>query len=68
MALSLIAVSTEALSIVAISISALTALWTVGWSIYTHRRQTRPRVIVLGTHAFPMYSDGQAGEASVDVT
>ncbi len=66
--LSIIAVSTELLSIIAILISALTALWTIVWSIYTHRRQTRPQVTVLGTFALPLYLDGQAGKQSVDVT
>jgi hypothetical protein len=36
------------LSIIAISLSTLTLLWTIGWSVYTHRQSTRPSVIVLG--------------------
>ena len=57
-----------ALSIIAICISALTFLWTIGWSIYTHRRATQPSIVVFGTFAAPVYPGGNMGEPSVDVT
>jgi len=57
-----------ALSVIAISISALTFLWTIAWSIYTHRQRTRPRVVVQAAYALPVYPGGGAGAPSVDVT
>lgn len=55
------------LAVTAIFISALTLLWTIGWSIYTHRRATRASVVVLGAFAFPVYPGGSAGEVSMNV-
>jgi hypothetical protein len=57
-----------ALSIIAISLSALTFLWTIGWSLYTHRRSTRPSVLVSGSFALPLSEGGEAGATAVDVT
>jgi hypothetical protein len=57
-----------ALSIIALLISGLTFLWTIGWSIYTHRRATSPSIIVLGTFAVPVYPGGGVGVPCVDVT
>lgn len=67
-ALPIIAISASKLSIIAISLSALTFLWTIGWSIYTHRQSTRPNVVVRGTFAVPIYPGGAAGAVSIDVT
>ena len=39
---------TTALSIIAISISALTFAWTIAWSVYTHRRANRLGAKVTG--------------------
>lgn len=55
------------LSIVAIAISGLTLLWTIGWSIYTHRRSTLARVAVTNSFSIPVYGD-QLGEAAIDIT
>lgn len=55
------------LSIVAIAISGLTLLWTIGWSIYTHRRTTLARVAVTNAFSIPVFGD-QLGEAVVDIT
>ena len=43
------------LSVVAISISGLTLLWTIGWSIFTHRRTTLARITVTSALSFPLY-------------
>lgn len=55
------------LSIIAVSIAALTFLWTIAWSIYTHREASRPRVVVLGAFALPLVND-QPGPTCVGVT
>lgn len=56
------------LSLIAITISGLTFIWTIGWSVYTHRRATRPDIVVLATFALPVYPGGGLGVPSVDVT
>lgn len=55
------------LSIIAISISALTLFWTIGWSIYTQRRRTRPSLIVGAWFVVPL-DDGGLTDPAVDVT
>jgi hypothetical protein len=55
-------------AVVAVTISLLSLAWTVGWSIYTHRRTTRPAVTVRGTWAFPVSDSGPGDEILIDVT
>lgn len=60
--------SATAISVIAIVISGLAFLWTIGWSVHTHRRTTRPRVVVRGVFSMPVYPGGGLGDPSVDVT
>jgi hypothetical protein len=56
------------LSVLAIVIAGLSFVWTVVWSVYTHRRQTTPSVVVSVSFALPLYAGGRAGEQAIDVT
>jgi hypothetical protein len=71
------------ISIVALTLALLSFLWTIGWSIYTHRKTTRPQVQVEGrfsvlgtepvmrTYGFIVVNDGLVpatiSSASVEV-
>jgi hypothetical protein len=55
------------LSIVAISISGLTLLWTIGWSVFTHRRTTLARVTVKSSFSFPIYGMSP-GDPAISIT
>ena len=54
-------------AVVAATISVLSFLWTVGWSIYTHRRATRPAVTVRSAWTIPVFG-GSLGEQMIGVT
>jgi hypothetical protein len=60
------------LSIIAISLSGLTLLWTIGWSIYTHRHATTPSLSVEGGYGMPAYDTpgggSRLGDQALDVT
>jgi hypothetical protein len=43
------------LGLAALIVSGLTLVWTAAWSVYTHRRATRPRVTVRASWGFPTY-------------
>lgn len=55
------------LSIVAIAISGAALAWTIGWSVYTHRRATRPSLTVRASFGIPVYG-GELGEQAISVT
>ena len=56
-----------ALSIVALSISGLTLLWTIGWSVFTHRHATQAKVAVKTSFSIPVYGT-QLGDQAIDIT
>jgi hypothetical protein len=55
------------LSIVAISISGLTLVWTIGWSVYTHRKATRADVTVRASYSLPVYGP-TVGDPAISIT
>lgn len=55
------------LAIVAIGISGITLLWTIGWSVYTHRSTTLARLTVRSSFSIPVY-DNHLGPATIDIT
>ena len=57
----------QTLSIVAIAISGLTLVWTIVWSIYTHRRATRADLTVRGSISYPTYGP-TIGNPCLDMT
>jgi hypothetical protein len=61
-----------AISIVAISISGLTLVWTIVWSIYTHRRTTLAQVTVTSGLSIPMYGQTPGtmapGDTAIGIT
>lgn len=62
----MLAATATTLSIAALAIAGASFAWTIGWSIYTHRRATRPALKVSTSFALPMYGT-QAGVESVSV-
>jgi hypothetical protein len=60
-------VAAVVLSIVAISISGLTLVWTIGWSVFTHRRTTLARITVTSGLSFPLYGS-TPGDLAVGIT
>jgi hypothetical protein len=60
--------TTTILAVVAIGVSALTLLWTIFWSVYTHRRATRPRLTVRTVFSVPVDYANQLGRAAIDMT
>jgi len=59
--------SSSILAVVAIGVSALMLLWTIFWSVYTHRRATRARLTVTTSFSVPVYGR-QLGQAAIDIT
>jgi hypothetical protein len=55
------------LAVAAIVISALTFLWTVGWSVYTYRRATRPSLTVQATWGAAVLG-GQVSNMAFNIT
>ncbi|HVL69285.1 MAG TPA: hypothetical protein VM364_18655 [Vicinamibacterales bacterium] len=51
----------------AVVISLLSFFWTIGWSIWQHRRLHHPRLTVIATHSLPTFPGG-TGEWCVGVT
>jgi hypothetical protein len=66
---SLAQVSTSSLlAVIAIGISGLTLLWTIFWSIYTHRRSTLTRLVVRTAFSVPVGYDNRLWRAAVDIS
>jgi hypothetical protein len=63
----IIASTAIVLSIAAIAISGAALAWSIGWSVYTHRRATRPSLTVTASFAIPVYG-AELGEQSISVT
>jgi len=60
------------LALAAIIISAVTLTWTVGWSVYTHRRATKPSIVLGAAWAYPVYDmpggGTHVGTRTIDAT
>ena len=56
------------LSAAATVIALLSFFWTIGWSIWQHRRLHKPRVTVIANNAFPAVPGRPLGEWCVGIT
>jgi hypothetical protein len=60
------------LAVAAIIISSVTLAWTVGWSVYTHRRATKPSVVLHAAWGYPVYDmpggDTHTGQRTIHLT
>jgi hypothetical protein len=63
----MVAVTATTLSIVAVAMSAAAFAWSIGWSVYTHRRMTKASLTVQASFAFPVYG-ARVGEQALSVT
>jgi hypothetical protein len=54
-------------AVAAATVSLVSLVWTIGWSIYTHRRATRPAITVRGSWGLTLYHAGP-GDEVISVT